>query len=168
MSEPLHSALSLVPQFGEELDAFRAAGLPGVAILDKNLGKLISKSKDDLGARWAALKAIDEAEGKLKAEADTISRLRGHLDGLKARVRLEAAALLEGEPDQKVMRPEFSASLVATTSLEGPKNVLDWPECFRRKIQKVEPDKAGALARLKAGEEFEGLRLVENKSVRFF
>lgn len=162
------TVLPLVGKFTSLTDRLLQGGLESVAALDRDVRKLIeAHAADPVGVRWAALKAIDIAEGKLKERADTISRLRGHLEQLKKTLRAEAGELLAAEPEQKVARAEFSASLVTTVTLEGPKNALEWPERFQKKVQTIEADKAGALALLKAGEVFEGLRLVKTTSIRF-
>lgn len=163
----MESALVLVPKFSDVFKQLGADGLPGIAKAEGAVKKLLKATTDPLGARWAAIKAIDGAEAGLKAQADDISRMRGHLDAMKSKLRKEAQLLVGNEPDQKVQRPEFSAGIVATQVLEAPKKVEEWPTAFQKRVEKIEPDKAQAIARLKAGEEFEGLKLVEIKTIRF-
>jgi hypothetical protein len=70
---------------------------------------------------------------------------------------------LGNEP--KVKRPTFSAWLATTESISVPDDATRLPLAFQR--IKVEADKTGIKAAIKAGEDVLGCSVVETRSVRW-
>lgn len=156
--EPVVGAL--IDSDGQEPDVF-----------DRAIDKLLSKSSDKLGTLWAILKILEEKDGTLKAAQDRISLCRRHIGATRDRLRQMATAILlemevQGQ-EPSVKRPEFSAHLHSSQSVEGPARDEDWPELLQKRTLVVKADRAAALARLKAGEAFEGLKLITSRVIKF-
>lgn len=79
------------------------------------------------------------------------------------RISLQAHEATTGE--SKIRTAAFTVYLASSERLEGPEDVNDWPTEYQNTITR--PDKAGAKAALKAGQEIPGFELVSSRSVRF-
>lgn len=165
------SAVELLGKAEPIFNAFESSEGREVEAFDKAVERLLSKSADKLGVIWALIKLIDAQEVKLKARVDDLGRLRRHLTALRERLRDQATALLvamekNGEKPS-IQRPEFSASLIESTAVEGPEDVSKWPEVFQTSKTTISANRAAAMSRLKAGEVFEGLKLAITRTIRF-
>jgi hypothetical protein len=138
-------------------------------ILDPQLAAWFDSTDDKIAAYHAVLKRLETEDAHLKAEADAIAACRKRQAKQAERVKDLATLLLTSMEqlgnEPKVKRPTFSAWLQTTESISIPDDATRLPLAFQR--IKVEADKTGIKAAIKAGEDVLGCSVVETRSVRW-
>ena len=138
-------------------------------VLDPQLAAWLDSCDDKIGAYHAVLKRLEIEDVALKAEADAIAACRKRQAKQAERVKDLATLLLTSMEqlgnEPKVKRPTFSAWLQTTESISVPDDATLLPLAYQR--LKVEADKTGIKAALKAGDDVLGCSVVETRSVRW-
>jgi len=138
---------------------------------DALLDEFLEGVPDKLGAIRHVIERLKVEAEYLKNEEDRLRERRKSWEENLDNVRAKALALLTAHRDvtgeRKIKTADYTAWLATTTSLRGPDDVGDWPRRFTKEELVRKVDKKAALAALKAGEEFDGLALVERDGVRF-
>jgi len=91
------------------------------------------------------------------------ARAEGRIKGLLLRL-LEANERLTGEA--RVRTDRTTAFLRKNARLAGPDSIEDWPDDLVVETVQRRPDRAGALKRIKAGEDIPGFSLHTSRSVQ--
>ena len=129
----------------------------------------IDASGDKFARLHAARSAFLADAAYLKAEAARLTERRRAFDRLAGKMSEYATDLLAAHEattgESKIRTAAFTVYLASSERLEGPEDVNDWPAEYQNTITR--PDKAGAKAALKAGQEIPGFELVKSRSVRF-
>ena len=137
---------------------------------EASLDAWLEAAPDKLGGIRAVLARFKADAALLKAEARRLTDRARALGNAEQRLKGCAVLLLEAHEEltgeAKVKRPDFSAWLATTKSVRGPDNVWEWPAHLRVE-QDPRPNKKAAGLLLKAGEELDGITLVETRGVRF-
>jgi hypothetical protein len=142
---------------GEDMDA----------ILDEFLRLL----PDKVGAIRYVIDRVALERDYLKAEEARLADRRRSWDARLAKIKVKATALMHAHQEvtgeRKIKAADYTAWLATTTSVHGPELATAWPHRFLSEEVVVRVDKKAAKAALQAGEEFDGLTLVERDGVRF-
>lgn len=137
--------------------------------LDARLAAWLDGQCDKLGAYYSVVRRLEVEDDLHKTIADRVAAHRRFLARQKEHLRKLATLLLLDQEvltgEAKVKRPEFSAWLQETDSVELRVVPAKLAKAYRRVV--VEADKTAIKAAIKAGKKVRGCSVVASRSVRW-
>lgn len=169
--KPRYTTNDLIALAYDFLDLLEESGGVVTPEIEAALGTLEGEVGDKLDAlRWVSEVAKADA-AFLKVEAKRLTQAAKARESLSESIKLRALGLLQahtaltGEPRLRTGAHTYWTA--TTTSVQGPEDPAAWPLPYRLEETTYKADKAGAKLALGAGQEIEGVALVEKTGIRW-